>query len=490
MENHDADTDVRTKDDLEEDDRQEDFAALFESTGFNKDTRIAQDAKIEGTVVAIGDEWIFVDIGGKSEGAVMREELVDEDGKLSVKVGDPIVAYVVSKRAGEVMLSLKMTKAASEEAIRGAFAGGIPVEGLVTEERKGGYGVTVLGKVGFCPYSQMDLQSGGVPSDYIGQRFTFRLIEYSEGGRNIVLSRREILEEERLKKVAQLKETLHPGDLIEGTVQKLAPFGAFVDIGGVEGLVPMSELAWHRVADVSEVLSRGQKVTVKILDLDWDRRRISLSVKQTLDDPWDSAGRSYPEQSTASGTVTKLMTFGAFVQLEPGVEGLVHISNLGTGRRLKHPGEVLAEGDQVQVRILSVDTAAKRIGLELITVPAASEGESSAVELKEGDVVRATVDSVKDYGVFLALPGGKSGLLHVSEMSDQRSGDFRGRFPVGSSVDVEIRAIDPDSGKISLSTKSLGNRVEESQFKEFVSDKGGRTSFGTLGDLLKDKLKK
>lgn len=490
MENHDAGTDVRTNDDMEEREQQEDFAALFESTSFTKDPRIPQDAKIEGTVVAIGDEWVFVDIGGKSEGAVMREELLDEEGNLSVKVGDPLTAYVVSKRAGEVMLSVKMTTAASEDAIRGAFGSGVPVEGLVTEERKGGYGVTIFGKTAFCPYSQMDVHSGGVPSDYIGQRFTFRIIEYSERGRNIVLSRREILEEERLKKVAQLKETLRPGDTIEGTVQKLAPFGAFVDIGGVEGLVPMSELAWHRVADVSDILSAGQKVTVKVLDLDWERKRISLSIKHTLEDPWDSAILSYPEQTTVTGTVTKLMNFGAFVQLEPGLEGLIHISNLGTGRRLKHPGEVVSEGDQVQVRVLSVDPAAKRLGLELISADETSGERTPPVELREGDVVQATVDSVKDYGVFFALPGGKSGLLHVSEMAGQRSGDLRGRFPVGASRDVEIRAIDADSGKISLSTKTIGDRVEETQFKEFVSDKGGPASFGTLGDILKDKFNK
>lgn len=490
MENHDADNDVRTNDDLEESHQQEDFAALFASTDAKKDPRVARDAKIEGTIVQIGDEWIFVDIGGKSEGVVMREELVDKEGNLTVKVGDPLTAYVVNARAGEVTLSVKMTTAASEDAIRGAFGSGVPVEGLVTEERKGGYGVTVFGKTAFCPYSQIDLQSGGLPSDYVGKKFTFRIIEYSEGGRNVVLSRREILEEERLKKVAQLKETLQPGDVIEGTVQKLAPFGAFVDIGGIEGLVPMSELAWYRVADVADVLSSGQKITVKILDLDWDRKRISLSIKQTLDDPWDSAVRSYPEQTKASGIVTKLMNFGAFVQLEPGLEGLVHISNFGTGRRLRHPGEVLSEGEQVQVRVLSVDPSAKRIGLELIGAEAASQGGAPDVELREGDVVPATVDSVKDYGVFMALPGGKSGLLHVSEIGDQRSGDFRGRFPVGASVEVEVRAIDPESGKISLSTKSLGKRVEESQFKDFVSDKSVGASFGTLGDILRDKLKK
>ena len=469
-------------------DQQEDFATLFEASQFQSGTTIKQDSKIQGTVVSIGEEWVFVDIGGKSEGAISREELLDDEGNLSVATGDSITAYVVSLRPGETLLSVKMTGAASEEAIRGAYESGVPVEGIVESERKGGYSVTVLGKQAFCPFSQIDLQSTRQPEDYIGQRFTFRIIEHKERGRNIVLSRREILEEERAQQVAQLKGKLQPGDVITGTVQNLAPFGAFVDIGGIEGLIPMSELAWYRVNEASDVLSPGEQVTVQVLDLDWANKRISLSRKQTLDDPWNEVAANFPEDSTAPGKVTKLMNFGAFVQLEPGVEGLIHISNMGAGRRINHPKEVVSEGDEVEVKILSVDREARRIGLELRFAGTGEDGETPVI-LSEGDVVTGTVDSVKDYGIFFSLPGGKSGLLHVSEIGEQRKGDLRGRFPVGSSAEVQILSVDPDSKKIGLSTKRLSKQIEDSHYKQFSSGKKGGAAFGTLGDLLKDKLK-
>jgi small subunit ribosomal protein S1 len=469
-------------------DNEEDFAALFEASQGKKDDRVLRDTKIEGTVVSIGDEWIFVDIGGKSEGIIAREELVDKSGNLDLGVGSPISAYVVSTREGEVQLSVKMTAAASEEAVRDAYRSGVPVEGLVTAERKGGYSVAVLGKQAFCPYSQIDLQSHGLAENYLGKKFPFRVTEYSDRGRNIVLSRRDILEEERAKKVAQLKESLRPGDLVTGTVQNLANFGAFVDLGGIQGLIPMSELAWYRVDSVSDVLSPGETVTVKIMDLDWSNNRISLSRKQTLEDPWTSAGHKYVEGEVFTGTVTRLANFGAFVQLEAGIEGLIHISNLGAGRRLNHPSEVLTAADQVEVKVISVDQGARRMGLELMRSDSAETTEAHE-DLAQGTIVEGTVDSVKDYGVFVGLPGGKTGLLHVSQIEDGRAGDLRRRFPVGSSVEVQILAVDVDAGKVSLSTKSLLKRDEETSFKEYASGKDPRATFGTLGDLLKDRIK-
>jgi small subunit ribosomal protein S1 len=462
----------------------EDFAALLEASTTTSDTRISRDSKVVGTVVSIGDDWVFLDIGGKSEGTVPRDELLDEQGLLPVGVGDQVTAYVINMREGEILLSVKMTSAASEEAIRAAHRAGAPVEGLVAGERKGGYTINLFGKTAFCPYSQMDLPPGGTAADYVDKRLTFKITEYSDRGRNIVLSRREILEEERLKKVAQLKQTLKPGDMVTGTVQKLANFGAFVDIGGIEGLIPMSVLAWHRVAEASDVLSRGEEVTVKILDLDWAGRRISLSLKQTLADPWSTASERYFEEKTLAGTVSKLMNFGAFVELEPGIEGLIHVSNLGMGRRVNHPKEVLSEGDPVTVRVLSLDQGARRIGLELL-----SEGGEEIPPPKEGDVVTGTVDAVKEYGVFVRLPGNLSGLLHVSEIGEGRAGELRSRFPVGSQVPVQVLSIDAETGKISLSTRSLKEGAEHAQFKDFVSGTRGGSSFGTLGDLLKDKLK-
>jgi small subunit ribosomal protein S1 len=471
--------------DYDSEESHEDFAALLEAADGYREGPRAEEHTVEGTVVSIGKEWVFVDIGAKSEAAIPREELIDSAGELTVGIGDSLTAYVVNRRGEDLILSVKMTSAASEDAIRGAAESGVPVEGLVTGQRKGGYSVRVFGRDAFCPFSQMDVRPGGDPESYVDQRFTFRILEYAERGKNIVLSRRRILEEELAERRAHLQETLHVGDVVEGEVIKLADFGAFVDIGGVEGLIPLSEMAWNRIENVAEVLSPGDRLTVKVIDVDWSRNRFALSRKQTLDDPWSHAEKNYFEGKTQKGLITRLANFGAFVELEPGVEGLVHISNLGMGRRINHPREVVSEGEEVEVTVLSVDQEARRIGLELNIV---TMGEGEIPELRKGDLVTGTVDSVVDYGVFVSLPGGKTGLLHVSEIDGAGRGDLRKKFVPGTSVQVEILDVDPAANKTSLSTKTVAQRAEESQFKEYASSREGR-SFGTLGDLLKDKLK-
>ncbi len=470
-------------------DPSEDFAALFEASLIEADSVVPRDREIQGTVVSIGSEWVFVDIGAKSEGAIAREEFLDKNRELTVKVGDPVGAYVISTRAGEIILSGKITSAASEEVIRGAHQSGVPVEGLVTEERKGGYGVKVFGRPAFCPYSQMDMTPGGSASDYLDQKFLFRITEYSDRGRNIVLSRRRLLEEDHQKKLVALRESLHVGDVVRGTVKNLAKFGAFVDLGGIEGLVPMSELAWFRVGEVSDVLHTGEEVTVKVVDVDWARNRVSLSIKQCLDDPWTSAVDRYAPGASLNGRrVTRLAAFGAFVELEPGVEGLIHISKLGEGRRINHPREVLNEGDLVDVEVLSVDEPARRISLERIVAGAAGAEAGERVAVIQGQVLMGKVATIKEYGVFVDLPGNKSGLLHVSEIGQGRAGDLRKRFPVGSDIQVQVLTVDPASDKISLSMKTLDDQQERSDARDFLT-KSGTGSLGTLGDLLRDKLK-
>lgn len=466
----------------------EDFAALFEADQAKRGRQTERDRKVEGTVVSIGQDWVFLDIGGKSEGMLPKEELLDEDGVLTVDTGDKVTAFVVSHRAGETILSRKMTTAASEEEMRGASTSGVPVEGLVVGERKGGYTIRVFGKDAFCPFSQMDLRPGGNPEQHVNQRYAFRVMEYSQGGRNIVLSRRKILEEEHAERLALLSETIKPGDVIKGTVKKLADFGAFVDIGGVEGLAPISELAWHRVENPAEVLSVDEEVTVQVLEVDWSKPRISLSIKRTLDDPWSVAAERYPVGRTCSGTVKRLANFGAFVELEPGVEGLIHISQMGAGRRINHPREVVNEGEQVQVNVLTVDQHARRMGLEINVIPTEEDLEAKRA-LVPGSRMEGVIESVKEYGVFLSLPGGAQGLLHVSEIDDSKKTDLRKRFPKGSRCEVEILTVDPESGRISLSARGMSQKDENKQFQDFSSGKRSGPGFGTLGDILRDKLK-
>jgi small subunit ribosomal protein S1 len=481
----DREQDILPEEDIEDPtEEEEDFSALFEASLKRISERVQTDSKVTGTVVSIGEEWVFVDIGGKSEGVIAAQELVDEDGNPSVAVGDAITAYVVNARDGETVLSVKMTAAASGEALEGACRSGLPIEGAVVSERKGGYQVTVFGKEAFCPYSQMDLRGVSAPEGYIGKKLLFRIADYENGGRNIVLSRRQILEEEQRKRVEQLRQSLHMGDRISGTVTRLAPYGAFVDIGGTEGLIPMSEMAWYRVASASDVLAPGETVTVKVLDLDWGKGRISLSLKATQEDPWATAAERYREGVIMSGQVMRLATFGAFVRLEPGIEGLLHISGLGLGRRVTHPKEVVSEGDEISVKIVSVDPAARRMGLEL-SFPASAGEENAQEGVETGAVVTGAVDAVKPYGVFVLLPGGKTGLLHVSEMAGDTTGDLRRKYPQGSSITVQVVKVDPGSGKISLSTKGLEAAEESRTYKAYQAEKGGGGSFGTLAAVFK-----
>ncbi|RJR21865.1 MAG: S1 RNA-binding domain-containing protein, partial [Desulfobacteraceae bacterium] len=263
-------------------------------------------------------------------------------------------------------------------------------------------------------------------------------------------------------------------------------YGAFVDLGGIDGLLHITDMAWRRVKHPSEVLSVGDEVEAKVLRFDQEKNRVSLGMKQLGEDPWNSVQSRYSENQVLTGTVTRLAPFGAFVQLEPGIEGLVHISHLSAGKRIAHPKDVLTEGEQVSIRIISIDPGAKRISLE-IHHPAQEREEAEVSELKEGEVVKGTVESVKKYGVFMALPGRRSGLLHVSEIAGDQSGDLRKKFPAGSSVEVQVLGIDEETGKISLSTKSLGEGSENGAYREYVKQQGSSNSLGTLADLLRKR---
>lgn len=351
-----------------EDEAQEEksFAELLAETQLEQ-KRYDRGQRVQGVVVQITPEWVFLDMGGKSEGVVDRKEFLDETGNLSLKVGDTVWAYYLATRNNERVFTTRITGGqAARNFLQEAYQNSIPVEGTVEREVKGGFEVKVAGGLkGFCPFSHMELHRVVDPSAFSGQRLQFRIIEYAEGGRRLVLSRRALLEEEKLQRKEQLKQVLKEGMLVKGKVVSVRDFGAFVDIGGVQGLLPVSEVAWERVQHVGDHLSPGQEVEVSILQLDWERDRITLSLKQTLPDPWEKAAQRYPEGSKHMGKVVRLAAFGAFVSLEPGLDGLVHISSLGSGKRITHPKEILSTGQEVAVKVESLDPEKKRLSLSL-----------------------------------------------------------------------------------------------------------------------------
>ena len=341
----------------------ESFADLFQAKTVSRPSTKPGD-RIEATVVGISGENVFLDVGAKSEGVISAAELRNEAGEMTVGVGDRIKVYVLPKRGGELACTTRIGGGqTTPREIEEAFQAGIPVEGKVTAEVKGGFSVTVAGHRCFCPYSQMDIRRVEQADAYLDKTFAFKIMEFGNQGRNIILSARAIQEEQRAQERERLMETLHEGMQVSGTVTSLRDFGAFVDIGGVDGLVPISELAWGQTDRVEDVLSLGQQVQVVIKRLDWDRDRISLSLRETTENPWDTAADRYPAGSLHQGRVSRLAAFGAFVTLEPGIDGLLHISKLGAGRRIHHPREVVETGQELTVKIESVDTAQKRIAL-------------------------------------------------------------------------------------------------------------------------------
>ena len=345
---------------------EENFEALLNQSTVGP-IRLHPGEKVEAMITQITQEWVFIDLGGKTEGYIVKSEFIDDEGDITIGEGDTIGAYFLSSRNSEMLFTTRLSgDAIGSDHLEEAYHNRIPIKGLVEKEIKGGFEVKLAGTIrAFCPYSQMGLHRVNDTDQYIGRHLTFKVIEYAEKGRNIVISNRIILEEERQKEKDALKERLKEGMTVRGEIIVIQKFGAFVDIGGIEGLIPISEISWGRVEDINHFLSVGQKVDVAIKDLDWKNEKFSFSLKEILPNPWDDIALKYPEGSIHTGKVVRLTPFGAFVTLEPGVDGLIHISELGKGKRINHPREVLEGNQTIEVKIARVNETEKRLALSM-----------------------------------------------------------------------------------------------------------------------------
>jgi small subunit ribosomal protein S1 len=358
-------------------DSSEDFAALFEAS--LKAKRIEQGQTIHGTIVAIGPDVAFVDVGGKGEATIDVAELKDEEGDVEVAVGDRIQAVVVSTTGGLTLSRRLALGAASARQIEDAFRSALPVEGKVTGAVKGGYEVRVGHQRAFCPGSQIDLVATD-PATHVGRVYQFRIIEYKEGGRNVIVSRRALLEEEQKANAVKVRESLVPGAVVTGRVASVREFGAFIDLGGgVQGLLHISEMGWSRVSDPSHLVKPGEAITVKVLSVDDHKQKISLGLKQLQADPWMKAVDAYTVGQVLKGRVSRVTEFGAFVELEPGVEGLAHASTFAPGGRRDAWTSEVPVGRTAAFEIVSIDADKKRIGLALVP-----EGSVRARALESG----------------------------------------------------------------------------------------------------------
>jgi len=357
---------------------EEDFAQLL-AHSFVAPARYEPGQKVVSRVIKVTSEWIFLDLGRKGEGILAAKEFVDDSGNVPVKEGDSLASYFVRSDGSEMLFTTKVSGGAAGNAqLEEAWQAGIPVDGQVVKEVKGGFEVRLPGGArAFCPHSQMGMPRGREAAEnYIGKRVQFRISQYGEKGRNIVVSNRVLVEEEEQRKKEELKTTLVEGMVVRGKVTSIRDFGAFIDIGLIEGLLPVSEIGWGRVEDINEVLSVGQEVEVTVTRLDWGKNRFSFSLKKMLADPWEDAELRFPAGSKHTGKVTRLTSFGAFVSLGGGIDGLLHISRMGGGKRLKTPGEAVSIGQEIEVRVESLDPAKRRIAL-------AAADEAEVAEEKE-----------------------------------------------------------------------------------------------------------
>jgi small subunit ribosomal protein S1 len=462
----------------------EDFATLFAQ----HETRRALERGqvVSGRVIQITAEHVFVDVGGKGEAWIDRAELSDAEGQLRVKIGDEVEATVVST-GDEIRLSHKLRQGAhAREALAMAAQTGVPVEGKVAGVIKGGYEVTVGGLRAFCPFSQMDLRRADSEQDYVGRVLEFRVTRYAEGGRNVVVSRRALLEEQQAEAAEETRKKILPDAVLAGTVVSLADFGAFVDLGGVQGLVPMSELSHARVERAGDRLRVGETVTVKVLRVDADKGRITLSLKALEGDPWAAVPGQLRERQVVRGRAMRATEFGVFVQLLPGVDGLLHTSEIP---RHRHGAirEMVAAGAEIAVIIAAVDPARRRVSLALAP-EGASVGERLESAVTVGAVLTGTVERVEPFGVFVRLGPGQTGLVPNAELGTTRGTDHRRMFPAGSELKVLVLGIEEGGRRIRLSREKALAHEEQAETQAYIKDTARKGGFGmTLGDFLKDR---
>jgi small subunit ribosomal protein S1 len=466
----------------------EDFATLFAREEARRSLEVGQ--VVTGRILQIDDETVFVDVGGKGEALIDRAELQDEQGHLTVAVGDRIEATVV--RSGDaIRLSYRLLQGAqAREGLAVAAETGLPVEGKVAAVVKGGYEVRVAGLRAFCPFSQMDLRRVDDAEALVGRVLEFRIARNDEGGRNIVLSRRALLEERAARAAEETRKKLIAGAVLPGTVTSLADFGAFVDLGGVQGLVPVSEISHSRVARPADRLRAGDEVTVKVLAVDEARRRITLSLKALEGDPWAAMPGDLRERQVVRGRVARFTDFGVFVELRPGVDGLLHLTEIPRSRHgeLKRAAET---GAELVVLVTSIDLDRRRVGLALAPEGVAP-GERVESRIAVGAVVTGTVERIEPFGVFVRVGPGQVGLVPSAETGTPTGTDLRKAFPPGTEVKVAVLSIDDGGKRMRLSLAQALRMEEDAETRAYMQDTARKgTGFGmTLGEALRQSRRK
>jgi len=444
----------------------ESFAALFEESLTRKEMRVGE--VITAEVVRVDPNYIVVNAGLKSESLIATEEFKNDAGEVEVKPGDFVSVSIeaLEDGYGETRLSREKAKRlAAWLELEKALETGEKIAGVITGKVKGGLTVMAKGIRAFLPGSLVDMRPVKDTTPYEGKQMEFKVIKLDRKRNNVVVSRRAVLEETVGAEREALLSTLQEGAVVKGIVKNITDYGAFVDLGGIDGLLHITDLAWRRVKHPSEVLSVGDEVTAKVLKFDAEKNRVSLGLKQLGEDPWVGISRRYPQGTRLFGKVTNLTDYGAFVEVESGIEGLVHVSEMDWTNKNVHPSKVVQVGDEVEVMILEIDEDRRRISLGMKQCMP-NPWEDFAREYKKGDRVKGQIKSITDFGVFVGLPGGIDGLVHLSDLSWSDAGEEAvKRFKKGDEVEALVLSIDVERERISLGVKQL----EGDPFTNFVA---------------------
>ena len=461
----------------------ESFAELFEASIEEQGLDIERGSVITGAVVAIDSDWITVDTGLKSEGIVAREEFLSDEGELEVAVGDSVdvVVEAVDNGMGQTLLSREKAKRVETwNVLENIYENDEIVKGVISSKVKGGFTVDVGSVRAFLPGSLVDVRPIRDTTHLEGKELEFKVIKLDQKRNNVVVSRRAVMEAENSAEREELLNKLEEGIEIEGIVKNLTDYGAFVDLGGIDGLLHITDMAWRRIKHPSEVVEVGQDLKVKVLKFDRERNRVSLGLKQLGTDPWDNVGATYPVGSIVKARVTNLTDYGCFAEISEGIEGLVHVSEMDHTNKNIHPSKVVQVGDDVDVMILDIDEERRRISLG-IKQTLANPWDEFDKKHERGDKITGTIKSITDFGIFIGLDGGIDGLVHLSDISWNESGEDAIRnYNKGDTVEAMVLSVDAEANRISLGIKQLSS----DPFNEYlVSNDRGAVVTGKVKEV-------
>jgi small subunit ribosomal protein S1 len=475
------------KPDETNDENQISFAAMLDSYSSGTKSEIQIGNRVQGKIISIGKDAVFVDTGTKIDGIVDKAELLDEDGRLPFNEGDMLELFVVALTEDEIRLSKALSGVGGLHLLKEAYAKGVPVEGKIRETCKGGFYVDVMHRKAFCPVSQMDLNYVENPAEYVGKTHRFLITQFENNGKNIVLSRRTLLAREQEASKKQYLETLRVGAVLEGKVTRLMPYGAFVELHpGVEGMIHISELSWSKLAAPDAVLRVDDTVAVKVVGIETGdkpgRVKIALSAKQLSEDPWIRVEDHLHEGDKLKGKVTRCVDFGAFIEIAPGIEGLVHLSEMSYKKRIVKPQEIVKEGEAVSVLIKEMDPVKRRIALSI------KEAEGDPwIEVPEkytvGQSTEGKVEKREKFGFFISLAPGITGLMPKSNFSRSSKATSIEKLKEGDTLMVVIEAIDLQGRKITLAPSDAKGEQNWEKYRD-----NAEASIGSLGEKLQQAL--